>query len=135
MKMNEVTEASRGSIYEPGAEKFEKIRQVGRQISNAIEPSSGVKWEDDELWNKASQLGTMLSELPGGMARTPAEAMKKAGITSKDEVDAIMAKVAQAKKAKMPEPEPADEPEDDEFAAPDDSEIARQADARAAKRK
>ena len=133
MKINEVTEADRSSIYDPDANKFKAERVLGRQITNSIEPSSGVKWPDDELWNKANMLGAMLSELPSDRARTPGEALKKAGITSKDELAEIIAKAKEARAVAMPEPEePADEPEDDDIdSAPDDDEIARQADMRA----
>jgi len=129
MKINEVTEGPRDSIYDRGAGKFVEIRRLGRQITNSLEPSSGVKWPDDAVWNKASMLGTMLAELPDGQAKTPAEALKKAGV-NKEELEDIIAKAKQARAVKMPEPEePEAEPDDDDMdAAPDDDEIARQAD-------
>jgi hypothetical protein len=129
MKINEVTEGPRDSIYDRGASQFAQIRRLGQQITNSLEPSSGVKWPDDEVWNKASMLGTMLSELPDGQAKTPAEALKKAGV-SKEELEDIVAKSKQARAVKMPEPEePEADPDDDDMgAAPDDDEIARQAD-------
>ena len=71
-------------------------------------------------------LGTMLSELPDGQAKTPGEALKKAGV-SKEELEDIMAKAKQARAVSLPDPEPEDEPEDD-MGAPDDDEVARQAD-------
>ena len=126
MKINEVTEGPRDSIYDRGASKFAQVRKLGQQITNSLEPKSGVKWPDDEVWNKASMLGTMLSELPDGLAKTPAEALKKAGV-SKEELEDIMAKAKQARAVSLPDPEPEDEPEDD-MGAPDDDEVARQAD-------
>lgn len=126
MKINEVTEGPRDSIYDRGASKFAGLRKLGQQITNSLEPSSGVKWPDDELWNKAASLGTMLAELPDGQASTPAEALKRAGV-SKEELDEIVAKSKEARKVSLPDPEPEDEPEDD-MGAPDDDEVARQAD-------
>jgi len=129
MKINEVTEGPRDSIYDRGASKFASIRRLGQQITNSLEPASGVKWPDDEVWNKAASLGTMLSELPDGRANTPAEALKLAGV-SKEELDDIIAKAKQARTVSLPDPEPVDEP-DDMDQAPDDDAIARQADMRA----
>jgi|TARA_B100001094_G_scaffold44420_1_gene39202 hypothetical protein len=129
MKINEVTEGPRSSIYDPNAEKLAGVRRLGQQITNALEPKSGVKWPDDEVWNKASMLGTMLSELPDGQAKTPGEALKKAGV-SKDELDDIMAKAKQARKVAMPDPEPSADPEDDDELddkGPSDDEIDRDA--------
>ena len=129
MKINEVTEGPRSSIYDPNAEKLAGVRRLGQQITNALEPKSGVKWPDDEVWNKASMLGTMLSELPDGQAKTPGEALKKAGV-SKDELDDIMAKSKQARKVAMPDPEPSADPEDDDELddkGPSDDEIDRDA--------
>lgn len=127
MKINEVTKGPRSSIYDPNAEKLAGVRRLGQQISNAIEPKSGVKWPDDEVWNKASMLGTMLAELPDGQAKTPGEALKKAGV-SKDELDDIMAKAKEARQVSLPDPDPApdDEPDDD-MDGPSDDEIDRDA--------
>ena len=97
MKVNEVvTRNPRNSIYDPNAEKMAGVRRFGQQITNSLEPKSGVKWPDDAVWNKASMLGTMLAELPDGGAKTPAEALKKAGV-SKDELEDIMAKAKEAR--------------------------------------
>lgn len=127
MKINEVTEGPRSSIYDPNAEKLAGVRRLGQQITNSLEPKSGVKWPDDEVWNKASMLGTMLSELPDGGAKTPGEALKKAGV-SKDELDDIMAKAKEARQVSLPDPDPApeDEPEDD-MGGQSDDEIDRDA--------
>ena len=129
MKINEVTEGPRSSIYDPNAEKLAGVRRLGQQITNALEPKSGVKWPDDEVWNKASMLGTRHAELPDGQAKTPGEALKKAGV-SKDELDDIMTKAKQARKVAMPDPEPSAEPEDDDELddkGPSDDEIDRDA--------
>jgi hypothetical protein len=129
MKINEVTEGPRSSIYDPNAEKLAGVRRLGQQITNSLEPKSGVKWPDDEVWNKASMLGTMLAELPDGGAKTPQEALKKAGV-SKDELDDIMAKAKEARKVSLPDPEPSAEPEDDpedDMGGQSDDEIDRDA--------
>jgi len=128
MKINEITEGPRSSIYDPNAERMAGVRRLGQQITNSLEPASGVKWPDDEVWNKASMLGTMLSELPDGGAKTPQEALKKAGV-SKEELEDIMAKAKQARQVSLPDPEPApadDEPDDD-MDGPSDDEIDRDA--------
>ena len=123
MKVNEVTRSPRSSIYDPNAEKMAKIRRLGQQITNSLEPASGVKWPDDAVWNKASMLGTMLAELPDGGAKTAAEALKKAGV-SKDELEDIMAKAKQARQVSIPDPEPQDDGDDEtDDRAPSDDEI------------
>ena len=127
MKINEVTRDPKSSIYDPGGEKMTKIRRTGQQITNSLEPASGVKWPDDAVWNKASMLGTMLAELPDGGAKTPAEALKKAGVT-KDELEDILAKAKEARQVSIPDPEPQDDGDDEpDDRAPSDDEIDRDA--------
>ena len=127
MKVNEVvTRNPRNSIYDPNAEKMAGVRRFGQQITNSLEPKSGVKWPDDAVWNKASMLGTMLAELPDGGAKTPAEALKKAGV-SKDELEDIMAKAKEARQVSIPDPEPQDDDDEPDDRSPSDDEIDRDA--------
>ena len=127
MKINEV-------IVEASMEINPKHRpfiQMAHKIRDALEPGSGIKWDDEEF-NKVAELTTQLVRLGANFGpKTPAEALKNAGVDV-EEFKSIIAKVQDAKKVGIADPEaPADEPEDDMDNAPDDDEIARQADMRA----
>ena len=134
MKINEVTEVAidpKKSIYTKDA--YSEVNAYGQRMQRMLDKDAVEAGFvlDDELWNKVSSLGSMLAEVPGALAKTPAEAAKKSGMT-KEEMQKVGALMAKFKKWEDSKPKAqADEPEDDEFAAPSDDEIARQADARA----
>lgn len=114
--------------------KHRPFIEIGHKIRAALQPNSGVDWDDEE-WNKASQLTTHLVDIGTNFGpKSPVEALQKADVDV-DEFKAIIAKASKVKSSKADDAEePEDEPED-EFAEPDDDEIARQADRRAAKRR
>ena len=124
MKINEVTEVS--MEIDP---KHRPFVQIAHKIRAALEPTSGIKWDDEEF-NKAAQLTSELVRIGANFGpKSPAEALKKAGYDV-EEFKALIGKVQGAKAAPTADPEPEDEPEDD-FGGPSDDEIARQADKRA----
>ena len=125
MKINEVTEAS--MEINP---KHRPFIQMAHKIRSALEPKSGIKWDDEEF-NKAAQLTTELVKLGANFGpKSPAEALKNAGYDV-EEFKALIQKTAGAKIGTgVADPEDNDEP-DDMDRAPSDDEIARQADRRA----
>lgn len=104
MKMHEITEG-----YYDVDPKLKPFIEIGQKIMSGLEPSSGVKWPDDEEWNNAAKLGQQLVSLghPFG-ANSLGDALKKAGVEI-EQVKAIIAKTKQLDiglGAKDPEPEP-----------------------------
>ena len=135
MKINEVTEAAidpKRSNYADN--RYSDARKYGQRMQRMMDKESvaaGFVIKDEALWNKVSRLGSMLAELPGGLAKNPQEAIQKSEM-SKEEQQKVGSMMAKFEKWERSKPKAqADEPEDDEFAAPSDDEIARQADARA----
>lgn len=121
MKINEITESVE---IDPRHRPF---IQVAHKIRAALEPASGIKWDDEEF-NKAAQLTTELVKLGANYGpKTPAEALKNAGY----DVEEFKALIQKSQGAKMgagvADPEPEDEPEDD-MDGPNDDEVARKAD-------
>lgn len=109
--------------------KHRPFIEMGHKIRAALEPSSGVKWEDEEF-NKAAGLTTHLINLGANFGpKSPAEALKKADVDV-EEFKAIITKASQVKAAPKADDD-VDDNDEDEFAAPDDDAIARQADRRA----
>ena len=108
MKMQEITNEG----YYDTDPKLVPFIEAGQKIMSGLEPSSGVKWPDDEEWNMAAKLGQQLVSLghPFG-AKSLGEALKKAGVEV-DQAKAIIAKTKDLKiglGAKDPEPEEVDE--------------------------
>lgn len=119
MKINEVTETAE---IDP---KHRPFIQVAHKIRDALEPGSGIKWDDEEF-NKVAELTSQLVKVGSTFGpKSPAEALKNAGVDV-EEFKAIVKKSQGAKKAAVTQ-EPEDEPEDD-FGGPSDDEIARKAD-------
>ena len=86
--------------------------KMGQKISSALEPNSGVDWEDDELWNSAAALGTQLSHMGTAFGpKTPGEALKKAGVDIEDakKIFALVKDVETGVGVKDVEDEPEDE--------------------------
>jgi len=126
MKINEV-------IVEASMEIDPKHRpfiQMAHKIRSALEPKSGIKWDDEEF-NKAAELTTQLVRLGANFGpKSPAEALKNAGYDV-EEFKALIGKVQNAEVgAGVADPEPEDD-DDDMDRAPSDDDIARQADMRA----
>lgn len=124
MKINEVTESME---INP---KHRPFIQMAHKIRAALEPQSGIKWDDDEF-NKAAQLTTELVKLGASYGpKTPVEALKNAGY----DVEEFKALIQKSQGAKMgagvADPDSQDEPDDD-MDGPSDDEIARQADMKA----
>ena len=137
MRANEfVTEAGIPSQYDIKAQHKPWV-EMGHKIRASLEPASGVKWSDDDLWNKAASLSTAFISLGAAFApKTPAEALKKAGVDL-EQAKQIM-NIASSTKATPTSNDPVDEPEDDEgdFTSPNDAADAAAADRAArAKRK
>ena len=89
--------------------------KMGQKISSALEPDSGVKWQDDELWNSAAALGTQLTHLGSAFGpKSPAEALKKAGVSIEDAktIFSMVKNVETGAGVKDVEPEPEDDEED-----------------------
>jgi hypothetical protein len=131
MKINEVTEVAidpKRSNY--ANNKYSDANKYGQRMQRMIDKDAVEAGFvlDDELWGKVSSLGSMLSEIPDGLAKTPQEAIQKSRMSKEEmaKVGSMMAKFEKWEKSKPTAQ--ADEPEDDEFAAPSDDEIARQAD-------
>lgn len=124
MKINEVTESME---INP---KHRPFIQMAHKIRSALEPKSGIKWDDEEF-NKAAQLTSELVKLGASYGpKSPAEALKNAGYDV-EEFKALIQKTAGAKiGAGVADPEANDEVDPDDR-APSDDDIARQADARA----
>lgn len=103
---------------------------MGHKIRAALEPASGIKWDDEEF-NTAAELSTQLVNIGASMGpKNAAEALKKAGVDV-EQAKAIMKKSASAKMGTgVADKEPEDD-DDDMDRAPSDDDIARQADARA----
>jgi len=88
MKMHEIVNEGYYDI-DP---KFKPFVEAGQKIMSGLEPSSGVKWPDDEEWNNAAKLGQQLVSLGDTFgAKSVADAIKKAGIDV-DQAKAIIAK-------------------------------------------
>ena len=121
MKINEVTESME---IDP---KHRPFIQMAHKIRSALEPSSGIKWDDEEF-NKAAQLTSELVKLGANYGpKSPAEALKNADY----DVEAFKALIQKVQGvgvgAGVADPEDNDEP-DDMDRAPSDDEIARKAD-------
>ena len=131
MKINEVTEVAidpKRSNY--ANDKYSDANKYGQRMQRMIDKDAVEAGFvlDDELWGKVSSLGSMLAEVPDGLAKSPQEAIQKSKM-SKEELQKVGAMMAKFEKWETSKPTAqADEPEDDEFAAPSDDEIARQAD-------
>lgn len=108
--------------------KHRPFIQMGHKIRDALEPKSGVQWDDEEF-NKAAELTTQLVKLGANYGpKTPAEALKNAGYDV-EEFKALIQKVQTAKPVGVADPEaPADDDDDPMDRAPSDDEIARKAD-------
>lgn len=97
--------------------KLQQYIQMGQKISAGLSPSSGVKWDDDELWNSAATLGTQLTHLGSAFGpKTPGEALKKAGVSVDDakKIFAMVKDVEIGAGVKDVEPEPEDDAEGEE---------------------
>ena len=131
MKINEVTEVAidpKRSNY--SNDKYSDANKYGQRMQRMIDKDAVEAGFvlDDALWGKVSSLGSMLAELPDGLAKSPQEAIQKSKM-SKEELQKVHAMMTKFEKWETSKPTAqADEPEDDEFAAPSDDEIARQAD-------
>jgi hypothetical protein len=80
MKMSDI---EKDALLEAGVSpELDPFIKMGQKIRAALQPESGVKFADDEMWNKASILGTNLSLL-GSLhgLKSPAAAVKDAGLT------------------------------------------------------
>ena len=100
MRFNEIYEEREKSIYTKDYEKFKPFIELGQKISNSTEIGSGVDWKgEDDLWNKASTVGSALVHLGKGKVQNPKDALKLANITSTEEWEKIVAKANQADKA------------------------------------
>ncbi len=89
--------------------------RMGQKIASALEPSSGIKWEDVEF-NKAAALGSSFGKLGSAFGpKTPGEALKDANVDV-EMAKAIIAKVKDAGDIKpgagVKDPEP-EEPEEE----------------------
>jgi len=104
---------------------------MGHKIRAALEPASGIKWDDEEF-NTAAELSTQLVTIGASHGpKTAGEALKRAGVDV-EQAKAIMKKSANAKMGTgISDPEANDDDEDDMDRAPNDDNIARQADMRA----
>src|SRR6056300_774583 len=90
MKIREITESME---INP---KHRPFIQMAHKIRSALEPSSGIKWDDEEF-NKAAQLTTELVKLGASYGpKSPAEALKNAGYDV-EEFKALIQKVQGAK--------------------------------------
>lgn len=103
---------------------------MGHKIRAALEPASGIKWDDEEF-NKAAELSTQLVNIGASMGpKSAGEALKRAEV-SVDQAKEIMRKSASAKMGTgIADPDNADD-QDDMDRSPSDDDIARQADMRA----
>ena len=103
-----ITDLLNESPYDVDPKLMPYVR-MGQQIASALEPSSGIKWEDAEF-NKAAALGSSFGKLGGLFGpKTPGEALKDAGVDV-EMAKAIIAKVKAADVkpgvgVKDPEPE------------------------------
>ena len=89
--------------------------EMGQKIASGLEPSSGVKFKDDEKFNLAAVLGGHLRKLgdPFG-PKSPADALKKSG-ASIDDAKEIFALVKHLKVgAGVKDAEPSDDEDDEE---------------------
>jgi len=120
MKINQITESME---INP---KHRPFIQMAHKIRAALEPQSGIKWDDEEF-NKAAQLTSELVKLGASYGpKSPAEALKNAGYDVED-FKALIQKTASAKVGTgVADPEPQDD--DEEKMGPSDAEIARKAD-------
>jgi len=100
---------------------------MGHKIRAALEPASGIKWDDEEF-NKAAELSTQLISIGGQFGpRSAGEALKAAEVDV-ETAKAIMRKSASAKMgAGVKDPEPSDDDEDPEDKRPSDDDIDRDA--------
>ena len=110
MKMHEITNEGYYDI-DP---KMKPYVEMGQKIMSCLEPSSGVKWPDDEEWNAAARLGTQLVSLgdPFG-AKSLGDALKKAKVDV-EQAKSLFKKCKDAKvgvgvKDVEPEPEEIDD--------------------------
>lgn len=89
-----VNEGPRSSAYDVDPKLMPYVK-MGQKIASALEPSSGLKWDDEEF-NKAAILGSEFSKLGSAFGpKTPGEALKAAGVDL-DMAKAIIAKVKAA---------------------------------------
>ena len=121
MKINEITETME---INP---KHRPFIQMAHKIRSALEPKSGIKWDDAEF-NKAAQLTSELVKLGANYGpKTSAEALKNAGFDV-EEFKALVQKTAGAKiGAGVADPDSDDDVDPDDR-APSDLDIARKAD-------
>jgi hypothetical protein len=121
MKINEITESME---INP---KHRPFIQMAHKIRAALEPQSGIKWDDEEF-NKAAQLTSELVKIGASFGpKTPAQALKNAGYDV-EEFKALIQKTAGAKVGTgVADPE-ANDDTDDMDRSPSDDEIARKAD-------
>jgi len=109
MKINELLNES---PYDTDPKLMPYVR-MGQMIASALEPSSGIKWEDEEF-NKAAALGSSFGKLGSAFGpKTPGEALKQANVDV-EMAKAIIAKVKGAgvkpgAGVKDPEPEAPEE--------------------------
>lgn len=85
--------------------------KMGRKITAALDPKSGVEWKDDEQWNMAAKLGSDLSSLGSDFGpRSPNDVLKKAGISMAQAKEIFdMVKNVDASKFGPKDPEPDDQ--------------------------
>lgn len=99
--------------------------RMGQQIASALEPSSGIKWDDAEF-NKAAALGSSFGKLGGLFGpKTPGEALKDAGVDV-EQAKAIIAKVKNVK-AGIGVKDVDSDNDDADDKAPSDDDMHRQA--------
>ena len=90
----ELTEAPPRSAYDVDPKLMPYVK-MGQKIASALEPSSGLKWDDVEF-NKAAALGSSFGKLGSAFGpKTPGQALKDANVDV-EMAKAIIAKVKAA---------------------------------------
>ena len=108
MKMNDLLEGP----YDVDPKLMPYVK-MGQKIASALEPGSGIEWDDVEF-NKAAALGSAFGKLGSAFGpKTPGAALKDA-MVDVDMAKAIIAKVKNADikpgaGVKDPEPEDSEE--------------------------